>query len=188
MSRIIVIGLKIFLPALLTAMLLAFWNAPRGGRVKSALFNLGIGRTAEEVQIRQVVRAYNAATQGSYATAGLAVDELAAMPAYPLEKRRIYKDLNLLRNSGKMVVFDRDKESIESVRFLARDRAVVTSDEIWVLVLQDFATRRKLTNLKASQIHCRYHLFRFEGSWKVDRVEVFPGTETLPALNLHPVL
>jgi hypothetical protein len=179
---------KLMLLPLLLALTVAFFCAPRGGRVKRALFHLGISRVAEEAQLRRLVRTYNAATQGSYATAGLAVEELAVIPAYNLEKRRIYKDINLLRLSGKMVVFDKDKETIEKVTFVNRDEAFVTTSEMWVMVLQDFATRRKLTNLKASQVQCRYHLLYHEGVWKVERAEVFPVDEKLPPLNVRPVL
>jgi len=180
--------IKRMLLALLLALAVAFFCAPRGERINRALFSMGIGRKADAAQLQQLVRRYNAATQGSYATAGLAVDELAVIPAFPVEKRRIYKDINLLRVSGKMVVFDKDKVTIDKVKFVGRDEAFVTSSELWVLVLQDFATRRKLTNLKASQIQCRYHFLRHEGAWKVERMEVFPGEEKLPPLNVRPVL
>jgi hypothetical protein len=173
---------------LLLALLIAFFAAPRGGRVKSALFHLGIGKGKEIEQIRKAVRTYNSSTQGVYATAGLAVDELAVIPATGQEKRRIYKDVNMLRTANLMVVFDKDKEVVEQVSFLDRTRAVAVTDEVWVLVLQEFTTRRKITNLKASQIRCRYHLLHYDGTWSVARVEVFPAEEALPSLNYRPAL
>lgn len=173
---------------LVTALILSCMAEPSGARLDNLLFRLGMNHDAEEKLVRKAVREYNAATSGIYSTSGLAIQELDVIPASDVEKRRIYKDVNLLRTDGLLVVFDRDKETIESVEFLNRQRVTVVSSETWVLKMQDFATRRALTNLKGSQVRCRYHLWRIKGRWLVDQVEVFPVDEKMPPLNIKPAL
>ncbi len=151
--------------AVITGLAVAFSVAPSGGRMKRALFVAGVGRSAHEQAIKNAVRLYNSSVAGMYATGGTAPEVFASLPAFPLEKRRLFKDIKTLRDSNLLIVFDRDVEKVQSVVFEGPDRAVAISKETWVLMIQDFNTRKPLSNLKASVIQCRYLLYRHDGNW-----------------------
>jgi hypothetical protein len=139
---------------------------------------LGLCKKSDEKLIRKAIRNYNAAVSGIYATNGDATDELAVIPATRYEKRRIYKDVNNLKADGVLVAFDRDSEVVDKVEFVSRHLATAESTELWVNMLKHYPDRRSMSNLKALNVHCRYHLTSLEdGEWRVYRMEVFPQGE-----------
>ncbi len=151
------------------------------------LFHAHVGREKELARIQQTIRQYNKASAGVYDTAGVK-EELNVMPAAPLLKRALFQDINILRNNGQLMVFDLDSQKVEKVDFITKDFVLAVTREVWGVVVQDYYTRKRLTNVKATEVKARYHLRRENKQWIVHDVEVFPAAADIPEPNFKPAL
>jgi hypothetical protein len=106
-------------------------------------------RAKETADIEKAVELYNKYSASFYNTAGY-IEGLSEIPAAPLVKRRLFKDINMLKGDGFIMVFDKDKIEVKKISFLNREAAAAETDEVWMVSLQDIDTRKPVYNVKAS--------------------------------------
>lgn len=179
---------KISLIAVLLAVTLSFVNnglASWG----NMMFRLDLfDRQAEKELVREEVRQYNAVSASFYSTAGESTAGLDVIPAAPLLKRRLYKDINMLKADGFVMVFDRDRTDIRRIYFPERDLSAAEVDEVWAVSLQDLKSRKSVFNVKAVEVRVRY-LFRKQPflksgkRWIAYAVDVYPEGEAVPEFS-----
>ena len=181
------VGIAIFAAFLLAG----FSNGP--GSFKDLGFHLGIYPKQREIKaIEQAVADYNRLSASFYSSGGLQ-EGLDEIPAGPLMKRRLFQDINVLRNDGMVMVFDKDRFERKDITFLDRETATLEAREIWAIMFQDAETRKPLSTVKASSINVRYllhkQIHRMAGYvWIVLECDVFPQEEKIPPMSIGPVL
>ncbi|MDT8316475.1 MAG: hypothetical protein RQ824_00600 [bacterium] len=158
-------------------------------------FKLGLyDQKSEEEEVKMAVKQYNINSAQFYNTAGEDKSALPIIPAAPLLKRRLFKDINTLKKDGLLIVFDRDRDEFLNIYFPRRDLAVAETREVWAMVLQDVKTREPRTTVKAESVKVRYVLKKEAYSrlglvWVVYEADVYPDDErAIPPLNIKPVL
>jgi len=150
-------------------------------------------REKEGRDIGDAIAQYNRNSASFYNSAGFPAG-LEEIPAAPLIKRRLFKDINALKGDGLVLVFDRDRTEITDIVFLNRQTAVAKTLEIWAIDLQDIRTREPVFNMKALEVKVRYLLHKEEfpdaeeKKWIIYSVDVYPGDETIPDLDTASVL
>lgn len=158
------------------------------------LFRLKLYNVKEQEEaVRQAVKEYNIVSAGFYSMAGDAKEGLAVIPAAPLLKRRLFKDINMLKRDGLVMVFDRDRDEVKRVYFPRRDIAVAETFEVWAVGLQDVKTRKPAFTVKGVEVKARYlfHKEPYPGHglrWVAYDVDVYPMDEEIPELNVKKVL
>lgn len=155
-------------------------------------FNLGLDMKGEIEEIEGAIKQYNINSASFYNTAGLLAG-LEEIPAAPLLKRRLFKDINMLKRDGLVLVFDRDRHDIEKVEFIRADLAVVEADEVWAVNLQEAESRKPVSSIKASHVKVRYILkkepFYNRGiMWVIYDADLYPPDEEVSQLNRQSVL
>ncbi len=187
MKRFLFIG-----SAILLGLILAFVSAGHGA-FANFMFSLGLYDSAsKEAAVEESVRRYNGVSARFY-SAGGELEGLATIPATPLLKRRLFKDITMLRGDGLVMVFDLDRMAVEHVEFPNRIEAVAHTSEVWAVALQDFDTREPVLNVKAIEVSVRYHLYRvpYGGGperWVVYDVDVYPRGADIPPFERGPAL
>ena len=164
----------------------------QNGILENLRFNLRLDRQEEIASIKAAVEQYNTNSAGFYNSAGLLAG-LEEIPAAPLLKRRLFKDINMLKGEGLVVVFDKDAVEVTDVLFDNRDFAEVRTIEVWAISLQDRRTRKPVFNVKALEINVRYLFYKGrlrdeEKRWIVYEVDVYPEDEEVPELNIKPAI
>jgi hypothetical protein len=160
---------------------------------QNAAFNLSPEKRGKEAQlIESAIKNYNKYATTFYNT-GDYIRGLTEIPADALLKKRLVQDINMLKNDGLVMVFDRDRVTLRDVSFRNRQFAVAVTEEVWLIALQDTYTRKPVFNVKGSEIKVRYLLrkeeFHKQGEkWIIHEADVYPGAETVPELNVLPVL
>jgi hypothetical protein len=178
--------------SLILALACSFFNNYQGA-FGNALFNLALsGREAERELIAASIRQYNINSASFYSSGGFLAG-LDEIPASPYLKRRLFKDITMLKGDGLVMVFDRDRVEVGDIAFLNRDYAVAETHEVWAVGLQDMATRKPIMSVKASSVRARYVLHRedFPGlgeTWVIYEVDVYPQDEPVPPLITEPAL
>jgi hypothetical protein len=124
-------------------------------------------RAEETDYIKKAVELYNKYSASFYNTAGY-IEGLGEIPAAPLVKRRLFKDINMLKGDGLIL-------------------------EVWMVSLQDIDTRKPEFNVKASVVKVRYMLHKEpfpeeKEQWIIYRVDVYPEDEEVPQWSIEPVL
>lgn len=158
------------------------------------LFRLNLYNVKEQKEfVMMAVKEYNLVSSGFYSTAGEAKEGLAYIPAAPLLKRRLFKDINMLKRDGLVMVFDRDRDELKGVYFPKRDVAVAETEEVWAVAIQDVKTRESVTTVKGVEVKARYVLHKeaYPGkglTWVVHYVDVYPADEDVPDLNIRRVM
>lgn len=173
--------------SMVAAVVLSMWQNRQtvlDGRLFGMLRNSGEGAPDG---ITNAVRQYNQYSALFYNTGG-SVKGLDEIPAAPLLKRRLFKDITMLKRDGLVMVFDRDRESVERITFLSAGRAVAESRETWFVTLQDLGTRKPLFSVKAIEVRARYHLVREPRGWIIYRSDVYPLSEEVPPFEPVPAL
>jgi hypothetical protein len=182
---------RLLLPlSLILALACSFLNNSPGA-LEHALFALS-GREAERERIAASIRQYNRNSASFYSSGGLLAG-LDEIPASPYLKRRLFKDITMLKGDGLVMVFDRDRVEVTDIEFINREYAVARTRELWAVGLQDMATRKPVFSVKASRVRARYVLHRedFPGmgeTWVVYEVDVYPEDEPVPPLATEPAL
>jgi hypothetical protein len=182
---------RLLLPlSLILALACSFLNNSPGA-LEHALFALS-GREAERDRIAASIRQYNRNSASFYSSGGLLAG-LDEIPASPYVKRRLFKDITMLKGDGLVMVFDRDRVEVTDIEFINREYAVARTRELWAVGLQDMATRKPVFSVKASRVRARYVLHRedFPGmgeTWVVYEVDVYPEDEPVPPLATEPAL
>ena len=176
----------------LAALSISFINNIDGAVENFKFFVYMNDREAEVESVKAAVEKYNRVSASFYNSAG-SLAGLNEMPAVPLLKRRFFKDINMLKRDGMVMVFDRDNTEIKRTYFINRDLAVAESEEVWAIALQDVATRRPVFGLKAVEVRVRYlfHKEQFleQGKiWVAHEADVYPKGEEIPELNVNPVI
>jgi hypothetical protein len=69
-------------------------------------------RAEETDYIKKAVELYNKYSASFYNTAGY-IEGLGEIPAAPLVKRRLFKDINMLKGDGLILVFDKDRHEVK---------------------------------------------------------------------------
>ena len=184
--------LKISVIALFTALSISFFNNIDGAVENFKFFAYLSDREAERESVKAAVIQYNRVSASFYNSAG-SLAGLNEMPAAPLLKRRFFKDINMLKRDGFVMVFDRDNTEIKKTYFIDRDLAVAESEEVWAVALQDAVTRRPVFNLKAVEVRVRYLFHKEEflqkgRVWVAYEADVYPIAEAIPELNVKPVI
>ncbi|MCK5602247.1 hypothetical protein KAR91_10270 [Candidatus Pacearchaeota archaeon] len=189
--------MKIFkrlITALLLVSIISFLNNGKGAW-DNLMFRLNLYDYEGEVsKVRSAIKQYNINSAQFYNTAGDDKSGLPFIPAAPLLKRRLFKDINMLSGDGLLVVFDRDRDEFIRAYFPRKDLAVAESREVWAMVLQDADTRKPRTTVKAISVKVRY-IFKKEPysnqglTWVVYEADVYPDDEKeIPPLNIESVL
>lgn len=178
--------------AILALSLSFFYNG--GGAWGNMIFRLNLqDQQSEEDLVRAAIKQYNINSATFYNIAGELPAGLNEFPATPLIKRRIFKDIGMLKGEGLLMVFDRDRDEIKRIYFPRRDLAIAESREVWGVVLQDVKTREPQTTVKAVEVKVRYTFhkepFLNQGlKWLAHHVDVYPIDEDIPGPNIEPVL
>ncbi len=131
----------------------------------------------EEKLIKQAIKQFNIDYATIFNTGGTTyvIDEY---PAANLVKRRTYQEANIWARQKMVLVYDRDKTTIEDIRFYGPFRAVVVARELWFLNFQDIKTRDYLSPLKADRIRVRYLMKKVpDKGWIVQDYEVYSDKE-----------
>lgn len=169
--------------SLLLAFILSF-SSSKEGAFDHLLFHLGLyDQKKEREAIESAVRLYTKISSSFYSTGG-DLEGLHEIPAAPLLKRRLVKDINMLKGEGLVMVFDRDTQQIRSVYFINKDFAAAETDEVWAVSLQDRETREPVFNVKAVEIRARYQFVREKGGWIAHEVDVYPKDEDVPKADI----
>ncbi len=161
--------------------------------LQNARFSLGLyDGKAETRAVEETIKEYIKNSAGLYNTGGF-VDILEEIPAVPMIKRRIMKDINMLKGDGLIMVFDKDDADVTHLEVNNRMFAEARTREVWAVVLQDAVTRAPVFNIKAIAVNARYLLYKGslrgeEERWIVYHVDVYPEGEDIPALNMKPVI
>lgn len=165
----------------------------RDGALDNLLFRAGLfDRERESKAIDAERGQYNAVSSAFYGTAGEFTAGLDEIPAAPMLKRRLFKDINMLKGDGLVMVFDRDRDELKRVYFINRDLAVAEAEEVWGVNIQDVKTRRPVYNLKAVDVKVRYLFHRepFRGKgkrWIAHKVDVYPMDQEIPEFEMKTV-
>jgi hypothetical protein len=161
--------------------------------IENFRFNLNLyDREKEAEAIKSAIKQYNKNSASFYNSAGFLAG-LEEIPAAPLIKRRLFKDINMLKRDGLVMVFDKDAVEMKRIIFLNSALAVAETEEVWAISLQEIDTRKPLFNIKASEVKVRY-LFHKEPfltekkEWIAHEVDVYPDNEDFPELDIKPVL
>jgi hypothetical protein len=146
----------------------------------------------EREDIREAVRQYNTNSASFYSSAGFLAG-LEEIPAAPLLKRMLFKDITMLKGQNLVMIFDKDTVEFDEVRFVSRLIAVAHTHEVWGVVLQKTDTRRPVSTVKGVEVNVRYFMYKGslrgeEPRWIVFEVAVYPKDEEVPELNIKPVL
>jgi hypothetical protein len=176
--------------ALLCGLVMAFASAGQES-VEEAAFHAGFATmNAERAEVEDTIRTYNGISARFYATGGK-LEGLDLIPAAPLVKRRLFKDISMLKGDGLVMVFDLDRMSFDKVKLLKPIEAEAVTDEVWAVSIQEFETRKPVFNVKAVEVQARYLLYRvpFAGGperWVVYDVDVYPQGMDIPVLERRP--
>ncbi len=178
--------------ALVAALSITFLNNIDGAVANFKFFASLNDRKSEVESIETAVERYNRVSASFYNSAG-SIAGLNEIPAAPFLKRRFFKDINMLKRDGLVMVFDRDSTEIKRTYFINRDLAVAESEEVWAIALQDASTRKPVVGLKAVEVRVRYlfhkeHFLKEGRIWVAREVDVYPEGEDIPELNVKPVL
>jgi hypothetical protein len=160
--------------------------APRAALEHAAAHMLPAHQRADRERIAAAVRLYNRYSALFYNTGG-GIEGLDEIPAGHLLKRRLFKDITMLKRDGLVMVFDKDTEELHGISILSPSAAIAETAETWFVSLQDYTTRKPLFSLKASRIRARYFLHREQRGWIVEDVSVYPASEQLPPLDADEV-
>lgn len=156
----------------------------RTDAIDNLRFHLGLYNEVKEgKEISEAIRQFNKNSASFYNSAGFLAG-LEEIPATPLLKRRLFKDISMLKRDGLVMVFDRDSVVIKRYYFKNRYYAIAEAVEVWAISLQDVKTREPLFNLKASQVKTRYQMYKDKGRWIIFEVDVYPVNEEIPPLDL----
>lgn len=158
------------------------------------LFRLNLYNVNEQEEaVKLAVKEYNMVSSGFYSMGGEAREGLDVIPAAPLVKRRLFKDINMLKRDGLLMVFDRDSDEVKRIYFPRRDIGVAETEEVWAVAIQDVNTREPVTGIKGVKVKVRYvfHKEPYPGyglRWVAHYVDVYPNNEETPELNVKKVL
>lgn len=175
-----------------TALILSIVSNGADG-LENARFKIGLYDVkAETGAIGESIKNYVKDSAALYNSGGF-VDILEEMPAAPIIKRRIMKDVNMLKGDGLIMIFDKDDVDITDIEIQNRMFVEARTHEVWAAALQDAKTRVPVFNVKAITVNARYLLYKGslrgeEEQWIVYHVDVYPENEDIPDLNVRPVL
>jgi uncharacterized membrane protein len=164
-----------------------------GNSIENLKFNLNLDNRESEINaIESALRDYNKISASFYNSAGH-TGGLKEMPSAPLVKRRLFKDINMLKRDGLVMVFDKNGSGIKNINFLNRELVMAETDEVWAVALQDVNTRKSIFGTKAVEVKVRYvlHKERFYNQgkkWIVYEADVYPKNESIPDLNIKSSL
>jgi hypothetical protein len=171
--------------SLMTALCISFL-LNRDAAEHSTLYLSAAYEARERAGVSESVRLYNKLSASFYNTGGY-VEGLDEIPAAPLVKRRLFKDINMLKSDGLLMVFDRDRVEESGISFRNRTAAIAETEETWLVSLQEIETRKPVFNVKASQVRVRYLLEKRpfprqedDEKWIVREVDVYPLNEEIP--------
>ena len=166
---------SLVLPVLL-AFGVCFVQSPQAGVYLK--YHLGLYDLSKEKELlKKAIKQFNIDYATIFNTGGTTyvIDEY---PAANLVKRRTYQEANIWARQKMVLVYDRDKTTIEDIRFYGPYRAVVVTKELWFLNFQDIKTRDYLSPLKADKIKVRYLMKKMPGKgWIVQDYEIYSEKE-----------
>ena len=169
--------------AIAAGILLAFiasaFGAPRAYEYCSFMTRPEL-REREEGQIKSTINFFSSTLAGFYSIGEPTSAGLNQFPAEKMIKRRLFQDIKSWKDEERLLVMDRDKSTVRSIRFVAPDRAVAVVDENWFSAYQDLS-RRPVSDKKADMITVRYFLKKTGGLWIVMEYEVYPQGDQLPS-------
>lgn len=172
---------RIIAGALLLGVIAAIASTPGGWQ--QFKFRIGnYNREGETRDIAQAIKLFSASIGGFYATAG----DLGGLNAFPAErmiKRRIFQDININMQAGKVLVMDRDSSELRKVHFIAPDHAIAVVDESWFMQFQNVADRKPVSDKKANFILVRYDMKKIFGRWMIDVYDVYGLDDTIPLVG-----
>jgi hypothetical protein len=167
--------------------------ANKENAVDNLKFHLSSEYRQHEIDdIKSAVEQYNTNSASFYNSAGFLAG-LEEIPAAPLIKRMIFKDITMLKGDNLVMVFDKDLVEFDDVKFISRELAVAHTHEVWAVMLQKMDTRKPSSTIKGVEINVRYALYKGslrgeDPHWIIFEVSVFPKGVEIPALNIEPVL
>lgn len=185
--------IKVIIISALVALGLSYFHNGRVAR-ENMKFKLGLyDREAEENDIGAAIKQYNLNSAGFYNTAGDVLDGLALIPASRLLKRRHFKDINMLKGEGLVMIFDRDRVEVKRIYFPKRSIAIAETTEVWAVNLQKVENREPVSNVKAIDVKVRYAFHKEPYSnqgmkWIAQNVDVYPMDEEIPEIDVKPAL
>jgi len=172
--------IKISAIALLIALIAGFATNP-GSR---DYFRFKMGNydiNGETASIKDSIKLFSSSMAGFYASGGNTAG-LRMFPAEMLIKRRIFMDISINRDSGLLLVLDRDRSDVKQVTFVDPAHAIAIVEENWVNQYQDPATRRPVSGKKANIITVRYFFKKIWSKWIVLEYEVYDRNDNIPSV------
>ena len=136
----------------------------------------------ETASIGATIKLFSSCVAGFYDSGGVKTG-LNVIPAENLVKRRIFQDIQNMKNVGLLLVIDRDKSVVKDVRFIDMTHAVAVVDEDWFFAMQEYGTRKPLSGKKANIITVRYFLRKVWGRWIVSEYEVYGRGDGMPPVD-----
>lgn len=162
------------------ALALVVFLAMGGGAWKGLRFRTGFFDREDAIQqARETVAVFNIYYARFLSSAG-DVEGLNLFPADNLIKRRVIQEINSWKERGSALVFDKHALNITGVELLGPERAVVTTEERWALVLRETATGRKTSGVKILHGRYRYLVGGLGNAGKVLEYDVFNMQDPLP--------
>lgn len=177
---------RVLILSLILAVTLSFANNKEDA-FDNLLFHLNLNKKGERSAIEAAVMQYNKNSASFYNTGGFLAG-LDEIPAAPLLKRRLFKDINMLKGDGLVMVFDKDSITVRKVYFKNKDFGVAETDEVWAVALQDIKTRKPVFNVKAVEVKGRYVFIKEKSRWLAYEADVYPKGENVPEFNIKPAL
>ncbi len=165
----------------------------RENALDNFIFHISSKYKQQEIDdIKSAVKQYNTNSASFYNSAGFLAG-LDEIPAIPLIKRMLFKDINSLKSDNLVMVFDKDSVEFDDVRFVNREIAVAHTHEVWAVMLQQMKTRKPSSTIKGVEINVRYALYKGslrgeDPHWIIFDVSVFPKGGEIPELNIKPAI
>lgn len=185
-------NLYIIIFSLLIALLSAYFENGRDAAYSFRFHTSSDLKEKEAVDIKKAVAQYNTNSASFYSSAGFLAG-LEEIPAVPLLKRMLFKDITMLKGQNLVMVFDKDSVEFDEVRFLNSEIAVAHTREVWGVMLQKMDTRKPISTVKGVEVNVRYSMYKGslrgeEPRWLIFEVAVYPKDEEIPELNIKPAL
>jgi len=146
-------------------------------------YKVGIFDKAGETQaVRDSIKQFSASIAGFYASGG-SIQGLNMFPADNTVKRRIFLDIQINRESGFVLVADRDRSDVKQITFSDTNHASAIVNEAWFMQYQNIGTRKPVSDKKANYLTLRYLFKKIGGKWIVMDFDVYGRNDSIPPVQ-----
>ena len=168
------------------ALAAVFWATP--GSWNYYRFKTGNYDFAGETDaVTNTIRLFSGTLAGLYVSGGNPAG-LNSFPAETMVRGRVIRDIGILHQMNLVLATDRDRSTVKQITFVDPAYAVAIIDEAWFMQLQNYSTRRPVSNKKANIITVRYFLKKQWSKWIVMEYEVYGRGDPILPVPLERVL